>query len=102
MVINGPREILGGFYFSKFGFLFCGGHHNDKSAASLAVWQEMTAILATDYGLTYVGDEVLSKPYKGMLTQYRCQTWRERFFVDFYRGSTKRSIRRAKTHSRDC
>jgi hypothetical protein len=94
------KHSLSGYEFSKFGSLFTGGR-GDGSAAPADVWNEMTGILSSDYGFTFVPESLLSVSYEGIFVNYGCRTWDERFFSAFYTRPTKPSTRRAKAHARE-
>ena len=78
-------DVLGGYYFSKFGRLFTGGRLSDKSAASEHLWLQMREALSREFGFTYVSDTLLRQPYNGSFKEYRCGTWSERYFCPWYR-----------------
>lgn len=91
---HSAAHSLGYYSFSKFGSLFVGGGVSDSSAASVAIWNEMTRIISSDYGFTFVRESLLSVPYNGIFTQYQCRTWGERFFSAFYTRPNKASYPR--------
>jgi hypothetical protein len=78
--------------FSSYGELFCVMPGN--SALDEARWEELIAMVSTDYDAIYVPWALLESEYTGTLSPYWCRTWGERFFSTFYVGKKKRESRR--------
>jgi len=74
-------HVLGGFYFSKYGRLFCGGLREHTSAASAEMWARMKSVIADEHSFRYVPSQLLEQPYDGIFTSFPCSTWSDRLFA---------------------
>ena len=77
-------EVLGGFYFSRYGRLFVRGPLDRRSRISSIQWHAMSESLANEYGYVPVAEDLLSSMYSGIHSKFRAMTWGERFFAAWY------------------
>ncbi|MEM6582924.1 MAG: hypothetical protein AAF699_16710 [Pseudomonadota bacterium] len=77
-------SVLGGFYFSRYGDLFCGGGEPGRSRIDISKWNAMQSALEEWYGFTFVTQELLAERYSGEHPRFRAMDWDERYFAPWY------------------